>query len=273
MTKEDDPITRSFIGLAMMVHSSIGPGLTEETYHQELVRELNSAGIPHLSKPKQNLVYRGFVADTFEPDFVVQDHFIAELKALRGEFMPAHMVQLFCYCKFWRLRTSLLVDFGKQSLQWKRLLYQSHTSQLPEIEIPDFITDQVLAENIITAVGVCLNELGLGYRETTWNGLVTAALQGAALKLRINPTAKVHGHAEVSLSSLVVEETCAILVIALTDGTTASDRARLHTHLRWLNLDWGIIFHFGKTNANLCFVQRPSNMDGFRPADSGRPTD
>ena len=200
-----DPITHRFIGHAMKVHSLVGPGLNEEIYHQELVAALTAAGIPHLSKPRRDHVYRGIVADTFEPDFVIEDHFIPELKSLRGKFSAEHLVQVFCYCKFWRLRTSLLVDFGKQSLIWERLLCRSHTG--------------------------------------------------------------------VTIASLVIEDTCAVLVTALNDGINAADRAILQTHLRWLKLDWGIVFHFGKTTADLCFVRRPTRANTFSPADSGRPTD
>ncbi|MEZ6138237.1 MAG: GxxExxY protein [Pirellulaceae bacterium] len=113
--QQRDPITHRFIGHAMQVHSLVGPGLSEEIYHQELAALLQKDGIEHLSKPRRDLVYRGFIADTFEPDFVVEDHCIPELKCLKGTFSPAHMVQVFCYCKFWRLRTCLLIDFGKQT--------------------------------------------------------------------------------------------------------------------------------------------------------------
>ncbi|MCL4201678.1 MAG: GxxExxY protein [Pirellulaceae bacterium] len=268
-----DPITGRFIGHAMKVHSLVGPGLNEEIYHQELVAKLTVDGIPYLSKPRRDLVYRGIVADTFEPDFVIENHFIPELKSLRGKFSAEHLVQVFCYCKFWRLRTSLLVDFGKQSLIWKRLLYRSHAAILPESKPPDFVGNPSLAASIIQAVGDCLNEIGLGYRQTTWRGLVNAAIQSADHKVQINPTATVLSHTGVAMSSFVIEDTCAVLVTALNDGINAADRAILQTHLRWLNLDWGIVFHFGKTTADLCFVRRPLNTKTFSPADSGRPTD
>ena len=189
-----DPITHRFIGHAMKVHSLVGPGLAEELYHQELVAALTADGIPHLSKPRRDLVYRGIIADTFEPDFVIEDHFIPELKSLRGEFPPEHLVQVFCYCKFWRLRTSLLMDFGKQSLIWKRLLYRSHSASLPDNKPPDFVGNPALAASIIRAVGDCLSEIGLGYRQTTWKGLVTSAIQSVGHKVHINPTATVLHH-------------------------------------------------------------------------------
>jgi len=269
---EGDPITRAFIGCAMKVHSAVGPGLDEEIYHQELVAALTAAGIPHFSKPRRDLVYRGIVADTFEPDFVVDDHFIPELKCLRGSFAAEHLVQVFCYCKFWGLRTSLLVDFGKQSLIWKRLLYSSHSTSFPETKPPGFVSKPDLAATIIQAVGECLNEVGLGYRQTTWKGLVRAAVRSAGPKVLINPTATVLNHPHITMTSLVIDDACAVFITALTDGINATDRATLQTHLRWLNLDWGIVFHFGKTTADLTFVQRPIKIMRS-PADSGRPTD
>jgi GxxExxY protein len=252
-----DPITHAFIGHAMKVHSSVGPGLDEEIYHQELVAVLTKAGISHLSKPRRDLVYRGIVADTFEPDFVVENHFIPELKCLRGSFAPEHLVQVFCYCKFWRLRTSLLVDYGKQSLIWERFIYRSHCESLPETKPPSFVSDPSLAASVIRAVSECLNEVGLGYRQTTWKGLVSAAIQSAGLKVHLNPTATVLSHPHITMFSLVIEDTCAVFVTALTDGINATDRATLQTHLHWLNLEWGIIFHFGKTTADRTFVQHP----------------
>ncbi len=63
-----DPITHRFIGHAMKAHSLVGPGMNKAIYHQQLVAALTAAGIPHLSKPRRDLVYRGIVADSFEPE-------------------------------------------------------------------------------------------------------------------------------------------------------------------------------------------------------------
>ena len=275
-----DPITRAFIGHAMKVHSAIGPGLTEEIYHQELVTALTAAGISHLSKPRRDLIYRGIVADTFEPDFVIEEHFIPELKSLRGSFAAEHLIQVFSYCKFWRLRTSLLVDFGKQSLMWKRLLYSSRSAAFTETKSPGFVSHPALAAAIIESVSQCLDEVGLGYRQTTWKGLVRAAIQSAGTEVHLNPTVAVLNHPGITVCSLVIDGVCAVLVTALTDGINATDRATLQTHLRWLHLDWGIVFHFGKSTADYVFVQHPKNksaedhsLPSLSSTDSRRPTD
>jgi hypothetical protein len=69
------------------------------------------------------------------------------------------------------------------------------------------------------AVGHCPNEIGLGYRQTTWNGLVSAAIQSAGHKIQINPTATVLCHPGVAMSSFVIKDTRAVLVHR---STTAS---------------------------------------------------
>ncbi len=264
-----DPITHAFLGCAMAVHSAVGPGLGEEIYHQELATALTRMGIAHFSKPRRDLVYRGIVADTFEPDFVIENHFIPELKCLRGPFASEHLIQVFCYCKFWRLRTCLLVDFGKQSLIWKRLLYGSNTAVFTDTKPPGFVSNPTLAAAIVQAVGQCLDEIGLGYRQTTWKGLVSAAIQATGFEVHLNPTVTVLNHPGIAVCSLVIEGTCAVLVTALTDGINATDRATLQTHLHWLHLEWGIIFHFGKSTADFIFVQRPKKPSAGLPESAG----
>ena len=70
----------------------------------------------------------------------------------------------------------------------------------------------------------------------------------------IGEAMKVH-----SSLGIMVENTCAILVTALSEEITAADRAVLQTRLRWLNLDWGINIHFGKSTVDVRFVSRPRN--------------
>lgn len=254
----EDVVTRTFIGLAMQVHTSIGPGLREEIYHQELIKRLTLAGIEYESKPRRELSYRDIVVDTLEPDLVVEKHFIPELKSLRSEFAGEHWAQLLSYCKFWRLRTGMLVNFGRHSLQWKRVIYESKTAILPSLRIDAATRDYCLAMLIHRSADECLRTIGLGYRETTWQGLIAAALQSSGLHVLRRPSVLVNG-ITVPMDCLVVEDRCVVFVIALRDNLSASDRAILQTYLRWLGFPWGIIFHFGKSTADCRFVSAPTS--------------
>lgn len=50
--QEKDPISHAVIGRAMEAHRTIGPGLKEPFYHQELSNLLTRDGIEHLWKPR-----------------------------------------------------------------------------------------------------------------------------------------------------------------------------------------------------------------------------
>lgn len=242
----------------MATHSSLGPGLDEEFYHQDLVARLTAKGVSHLSKPRRDLVYRGHVADTFEADLVIEDGLIVELKALRGDFANEHLIQTLCYQKFWRTRTGLLLDFGKAGLVRKRTLYESRTAALEASHVPDFTTDPGLAFRVIAALDECLREIGLGYRETTWFGLALAAFRAEGMACSANPVGEVKTIGSIGFRCIAVEEVFAVSVTALGEGVSATDRARLQTCLRWLDLPFGLAFHFGKEKAEVRFVSRPA---------------
>ncbi len=252
-----DPITHAVIGRAMEAHSTIGPGLKEPFYHQELDRLLTRDGIEHLWKPRREFIYRGHVADVFESDLVVANHLIPELKSIRGEFAPEHFTQLLTYCKFWRLRTGMLLDFGKPSLLWQRIIYSSKTDSVPEMAVPDFVAHTETANLVINVVRQCLADIGLGYPEGTWYGLLTAALSAEQIPFVKSPVVAIKDLGTTELKCLVIDQRCAISIGALGTEVSASDRGYLQTCLRWLDLDWGIAFHFGKNNFNMRFVSRP----------------
>lgn len=252
-----DPFTHQIIGHAMKTHSALGPGLDEELYHQDFRERLTKAGVEHLSKPRRDLVYRGHIADSFEADFVFENRLVAELKALRDDFAPEHFTQLFSYNKFWRIRKGLLLNFGKVSLDPKRTIYDSHTSLFPKRSMPDFVTQRDLATHLLQVAAQTLHDIGLGYRETTWIGLVTAALRAENIPFRINPAITIPARGPTSLRCLVIADTCALTITALGENVSATDRAMNQTCLRWLDLPFGIALHFGKTKADMKFVSPP----------------
>src|SRR6266446_6741679 len=111
-TERRDELTYVVIGKAMEAHRNLGPGLDEIFYHELLSSKLKVAGIEHERKPRGRIIHRGIVADHFEADIVVPRQLVAELKVLWEDFAPDHVTQIFCYQKFWRIDTGLLLDVG-----------------------------------------------------------------------------------------------------------------------------------------------------------------
>ena len=255
MTK--DPLTHCLIGHAMKTHRALGPGLREEFYHRDFVSRLLQSGIEHLSKPRRELTYKGHVADIFEADIVIENQLITELKALRASFAPEHFTQLLNYTKFWRNRIGLLLDFGKASLIQKRVLYTSRTATFPILEWPNFIPNKALAQKIHNLACQCLADIGLGYHENTWFGLMAASLKAEDFSFVTSPKVDISKLGPASLRCLVIENQCAITITALGRDVSAADRATLQTYLRWLQIPWGFAYHFGREKADVRIVRSP----------------
>lgn len=264
MDFKNDSVSRAVIGKALEVHRELGPGINEEFYHRLLSEKLIAAGLEHEYKPRTQMIYRGHVADEFEPDLVVPNRLIPELKAIRGTFGPSHFTQLLVYLKFWHIPVGLLVDFAKESLVPKRVLAPTDVSSgFPETPIPSFVTHPSLAKTLLGFLRDIHADHGLGYRETTYRGLLKACLLAEGIGHVVEPVASIHHLGPASLRCIQVNSQCAVSISALGDGLVAADRAILQTYLKWLGLPWGIAIHFGKRSVDLRFVKHPT--------DSGQP--
>ena len=259
----NDGFTYKVIGLAMEVHRELGPGLDEKFYHDLLSRKLTAASLAHLSRPRRELMHRGVVADAFEPDIVLPEKLVLELKCLTGGFDGEHFLQLICYLKFWKIGVGLLFDFGKESLAYRRIEFSE-----PQVEPsdpdsmlaggPDSASIRDLAAQVCTATNRVLAEHGLGYRDTSYGGLLLAELRASGMNCAPNVLAEVRS-GEIVLGQtpcpcLLVNEVLAVRVLALRRSITAADLAILRTYLRLLNAPAGLILNFNRTTLDHCWV-------------------
>lgn len=114
--------TYKIIGAAMKVHSVLGPGFTEKVYQEALAVEFADRGIPFVREREIHAVYKGIVLQgTFIPDFICYDKIIVELKAVK-ELDDVHRSQAMNYAKVGGYKLSLLVNFGKASLEKERFV-------------------------------------------------------------------------------------------------------------------------------------------------------
>jgi len=104
----------------MKVHSELGPGFTEKVYQEALALELAERGIPFVREKEIHAVYKGVTLQgTFIPDFICYDKIIVELKAVK-ELDDVHRSQAINYAKVAGYKLSLLINFGKSSLDKER---------------------------------------------------------------------------------------------------------------------------------------------------------
>ena len=110
------------IGSCMEVHRVLGPGLLEAVYHEALSIELTNGKIPYSQEVELHINYKGEVlAKKYKADFICFDEVIVELKAVK-ELDDIHTAQLINYLKITEKKVGLLVNFGSESLEFKRLI-------------------------------------------------------------------------------------------------------------------------------------------------------
>ena len=116
---EDEDLTRIIIGCAMSVHGALGPGFLESVYQNALAHELSKAGLEVHRERRIQVRYDGAVVGDFFADMMIQNSVLVENKAVQA-LNKAHEVQLVNYLVATQIETGLLLNFGAQSLQFRR---------------------------------------------------------------------------------------------------------------------------------------------------------
>jgi GxxExxY protein len=271
VNKGGDWLTYGVIGKAMQVHRELGPGVDECFYHQRLSELLREAGLEHQYKPRESLRHHGIVVDVFEPDIVVPEHLILELKRLHGGFAPANFLQLKAYLKLWRIRHGLLFDFGKESLVQQRYIYDDPPAPILDVthsvtDAPALVRDSVIAPRIAEAAARIAVQFGLGFADTTYRRLLGVELQADGLAVITDPRTTVRARNRVlgqtQLPCLAVGGSWAVMVLSQRDNIRPADRAILRSWLRHLCRPCGTVLHFGKHEVQIQWV-----LDSNRGSD------
>ena len=110
------------IGACMRVHAELGSGFLEAVYQEALEKEFMDNNIPYKRHTKLSLYYKEEkLKKYYMADFLCYDKIILEIKAL--QFLHATINdQLRNYLKATNSRLGLLVNFGKPSLEYRRIL-------------------------------------------------------------------------------------------------------------------------------------------------------
>jgi GxxExxY protein len=116
-----DALTERIIGAAFAVSNELGHGFLESVYKNAFVEELAANDLEIKIEKSYPVHYRGKLIGRYTADLVVQDTVIVELKAVEA-LSKAHYSQVLNYLKTSRLPIGLLFNFGKPSVEMKRIL-------------------------------------------------------------------------------------------------------------------------------------------------------
>ena len=114
-------LTKLVIGAAFEVHRELGPGFLEKVYETALVRELRAQGIQADSQLPIPVLYKGAIVGHYFADVLVDGRVICEIKAAEA-LDGVHEAQVLHYLKATGITVGLLLNFGRSSMQVKRLV-------------------------------------------------------------------------------------------------------------------------------------------------------
>ena len=120
----EDELTYKIIGCAMKVHKMMGNGFQDVIYQRCLAIELEQAGIEFLREQEMPIYYEGVHVGTRRADFIVAGEVMVELKAMI-KLEDVHLAQALNYLTAYQIDKGLLINFGSNSLEVKRL-YRKH---------------------------------------------------------------------------------------------------------------------------------------------------
>lgn len=107
----------------MEVHRHLGFGFAEIVYKDALQIEASLKEIYVEREKEFKVLYKGKTLNhKYFADFVMFDNIIVEIKALRDGIADEHISQTLNYLKASGCRVGLIINFGKKSLEYKRLV-------------------------------------------------------------------------------------------------------------------------------------------------------
>ena len=113
-------ITEKILRAAMNVHSAFGNGFQEVIYQRAIEVEFKSMNIEYAREVSIPVFYRDVQVGERRVDFLVEKKISVELKA-QTQLSNINLAQGKNYLEAYNLEVGLLINFGGNSLEWKRL--------------------------------------------------------------------------------------------------------------------------------------------------------
>ncbi|MBU2950319.1 GxxExxY protein [Tamlana agarivorans] len=114
--------TYKIIGACMAVHRELGKGFNEIVYGDALEIELTDNNINFTREKQFNILYKGnLLPHKYQADFIIEDKIILEIKAI-SSLTDSHSKQILNYIAVSKLKLGLLINFGEDSLKYKRII-------------------------------------------------------------------------------------------------------------------------------------------------------
>lgn len=112
-----DQISHDLIGVAMRLHSEIGPGLLESVYETLLAGRMSTMGYRVDRQRPISIVFDGIdFPEVARVDLLIEDQLVVEIKSVE-KLHPVHAKQLLTYLRLLHMPVGLLINFGEMTLK------------------------------------------------------------------------------------------------------------------------------------------------------------
>ncbi len=118
-----EDISYNIIGACMRVHSFLGHGFLEIVYKDAIQIEFAENEINFSREKEFDINYKGIILPhKFYADFFVMETVVVEVKASKDGISNDFIAQTLNYMKVSGCSIGLIINFGKSSLEYKRLV-------------------------------------------------------------------------------------------------------------------------------------------------------
>jgi GxxExxY protein len=127
----ENELSHKVIGLAMQVHSALGPGLLESAYKETLFFKIKQANMFVVKEKPMPLIFEEVKLECgYRIDLLVENKLVIEIKSVES-LNDIHLAQTLTYMKLGDFKLGLLMNFNVLKLKdgIKRVINGSLSAQ------------------------------------------------------------------------------------------------------------------------------------------------
>ncbi|RLC46986.1 MAG: GxxExxY protein [Candidatus Cloacimonadota bacterium] len=114
-------LSYEIIGLAMKVHTILGPGFLEKVYENALMVLFGKEGIKAVQQAPIKVKFENEIVGNYYADILIENKIILELKTVE-KITDIHRAQALNYLKATGLKLAIILNFDAKSLEYERLV-------------------------------------------------------------------------------------------------------------------------------------------------------
>ena len=113
----ENEISNKVIGLAIDVHTALGPGLLEKAYQECLYYKIHQSGLYVEKEKPMPLIFEEVKLECgYRIDLLVENKLVLEIKSV-DELNEVHLAQTLTYMKLGNYKLGLLINFNVSLLK------------------------------------------------------------------------------------------------------------------------------------------------------------